>query len=96
MTPPLPFRAPEGVPIIGQPGVPITCTHQVVMRCNCEGQHVFVIEGVNGVAMCPGCRRGYQIGDIQFTRATARGMVSIKCLGVIPEPGDAAPSPPTN
>lgn len=74
------------MPIVGQPGTPLACTHQVVMRCNCDAQPVFVIEGVNSVAICPCCRRGYQIGDIAFTRSTNQGAVGVKCIGVIPLP----------
>lgn len=60
---PLQFKAPVGVPVIGQPftivsiGVPVNA----VLRCNCGGDDATVtILGSVGAA-CPSCRKVYSV-----------------------------------
>lgn len=63
---PLAFKAPAGVPIIGQPFTIKSWFPTVMLVCNCEGKEPVMIPR-GGAAPCPACKKLYSIQQVQFT-----------------------------
>lgn len=66
--PPLAFKAPAGVTIIGQPFTIKAWFPTVMLVCNCEGKEPVMVPRGGG-APCPSCRKIYSIQQVQFTEA---------------------------
>ena len=60
--PAIPF--PAGVPIIGQPFTLKNFFVTVQIVCNCEAKEPVLLVG-NSISQCPGCRRAFQMQEIQ-------------------------------
>lgn len=64
--PALAFKAPAGLPIIGQPFTIKAWFPTVMLVCNCEGKEpVMVPRG--GAAPCPACKKLYSIQQVAMT-----------------------------
>lgn len=64
--PTLAFKAPAGLPIIGQPFTIKNWFPTVLLVCNCEGKEpVMVPRG--GAAQCPACKKIYSIQQVAMT-----------------------------
>ena len=83
--PPLPFRAPAGVPIIGQPFTVKGGYATALIQCQCEAREPVLLLG-NAPAFCAGCHRGFiivgfsfdaRVGQIQVNVGLVQGQPSV-------------------
>jgi hypothetical protein len=66
------------VPILGQAYTIKSVCPVVVAVCNCEAQTVITLPGIGSQAICPGCRRAFQLraADANISGQAGAGIAS--------------------
>lgn len=77
MSDPIPFRAPQDIPILGQACKVHGWFPTVLLQCQCDAKTPLMIVGLGAVAACEVCRRHFTIGALNHDPMSGAGTVQV-------------------